>query len=414
MVDLKKRIMRNLGDMQSWGANAKVLMITNLFWVIPFPWFFFYQAIFMRNLGMDEVFIGFSVMLPLVLQLFLPMVGGHLADRFGRKFVYLLFDGVWIGVMITWFMARESWHIVVAMLLQGLPAASSGIWDTLLVEDTELPYRVGIYSFFQLSVTFGGLFTPVAGALISLYGIDQGCRYMFLIVLMCITIAFVFRWVYLRETEIGRTLISVEKNGSARPSSYGETSRMVVEHKRLLVSFVLTIIGAMVLPLVNTYKPLYLSDSRALALDESIISVIPMASSIPSLIALLLVTPRLKPTHIRKAVLTGYVCGMMGFMVLIIAPKGALALAVVSSILDSARTIATFSILRVFLANAIDEANPLARAKIMSLTVTCSALASWPAPVIGGYLYTANPIWPFVLTTVLLAASLLLMFEAGS
>ena len=134
-----------------------------------------------------------------------------------------------------------------------------------------------------------------------------------------------------------------------------------------------------------------------------------MASSIPSLIALSLLIPRLKQNHIRKALLIGYVCGISSSVILITAPRGALVLAILSSVLDSARSIAIFSILKAFLVNTIDEIDPFAKAKIISLVTMYSAFASWPAPVIGGYLYTVSPAWPFILIILLLTGSLSLM-----
>ena len=411
MVSLRETMARSFTDVRAWGLNAKVLVSTEVFWCVPMSWIFFYQTIFMRNLGMDEVFIGYFMMLPLVLQMLLPMFGGYLADRFGRKRVFLLFDSGWIGSMAMWFIAREPWQMILALILQGLTTTAFGIWETLLVEDTESQYRAGIYSFIQSIFIFGALLTPVAGTLIFLYGVDQGCRYVFLIALVTITIALIIRSVYLRESKIGKTLLSLNADESARPRGYIQISRMVINHRRLLILFILTSVGYMIFPLISTYRPLYLSDSRALALDESIISVIPMASSIPSLIALALVTPRLKRTHIRKALLICYVCGILSSVILIMAPKGSLILAILSSILDSARGIAVFSILRVFLVNTIDEIDTFARAKIMSLVTMYSALASWPAPVMGGYLYSVNPAWPFVLITLLLIGSLSLMLR---
>jgi len=408
MAGLRERIARSFPGIQTWGLNAKVLMSTEML-NVPMSWIFFYRTIFMRNLGMDEVFIGYAVVLPTFLQMLLPMLGGYFADRFGRKRVYLLFDIGWIGSMAVWFMATEPWHVVLALFLQGLTTTTFGIWETLLVEDTEPQYRTGIYSFVQSNYIFRGLLTPVAGTLVFLYGVDQGCRYMFLATLITMTVAFIIRLACLRESEIGKTLLLLERDGSARPKGYIETSRMIIKHKRLSVLLVLSVIGNMTLPLVTTYQPLYLSDSRALALDESVISVIPMVSSVPSLIALSLLIPRLKQNHIRKALLVGYACGIFSLTILITAPRGALVLAILSSVLDSARSIAIFSILKAFLINTIDEVDPLAKAKIMSLVTTYSAFASWPAPVIGGYLYTASPAWPFILIIVLLIGSLSLM-----
>jgi len=410
MAGLRERIARNFMDMQAWGRNAKILVSTEIL-NVSMSWIFFYRTIFMRNLGMGEVFIGYAVMLPTLLQMLLPMLGGYFADRFGRKRVYLLFDIGWIASMAVWFMATEPWHMILALFLQGLTTTTFSIWEILLIEDTEPQYRAGIYSIIQSNYILRGLLTPVAGTLVFLHGVDQGCRYMFLATFITMTVAFIMRSAYLRESEIGKTLLSLERDGSARPKGYIEISRMILKHKRLLILLVLSVLGSMTLPLTTTYQPLYLTDSRALALDESVISVIPMASSIPSLIILSLLIPRLKQNHIRKALLIGYVCGISSSAILIAAPPGALVLAILSSVLDSARSIAIFSILKAFLVNTIDEIDPLAKAKIMSLVTMCSAFASWPAPVIGGYLYTASPTWPFILVIVLFVGSLSLMSE---
>ncbi len=409
---LMERITPNFGDSKLWGRNAKVLVLTEVLWGIPMSWVFFYQVIFMRSLGMSEVFIGFAAMLPLISQIFLPMLGGYLADKFGRKRVLMLFDSVgWIGAMVTWFFAREPWQVIAAVFFQGLSTTIYGVWETLLVEDTEPPHRVSIYSFIQLIYIFGGIITPIAGAIVSLFGVEQGCRYMFLIALITIAIMLVIRQVYLKESKIGEVLSSIERESLQRSGGYTEILRTVTAHRKLLLLFLLTIIGSIQYALVNTYKPLYLVDLKALALDESIVSIIPMASSIPSLIALSFIVPKLKHAHIKKPLLFSYVCGFLGLITLIMAPRGSLTLAIFSAILDSARFIAIFSILRVFFVNTIDEVNPFARAKIMSLITTFSALVSWPVPLLGGYLYAASPILPFVLAAIFLALSAFLILK---
>jgi len=412
IVILMERVTRNFANAKHWGRNAKVFVLTEVAWGIPFSWFFFYQAIFMRSLGMSEVFIGFSMMLLLILQIFLPILGGSLADKFGRKRVLVVFDTVgWIGAMVMWLVAREPWQIVVAILFQGLTATILGVWETLLVEDTEPAYRAGIYSFIQAIYIFGGILTPIAGAAIFLYGIEQGCRYLFLTALLVTAAVSTIYQIYLRESKIGKILSSSEEESPKASGGYTQTLKTVTRHRKLLMLSGLTIIGAIQNPLVNTYKPLYLTDSKALALDEGVISIIPMASSISSLIALSFIVPRLKNGHIEKALLFSYVCGFFGLITLVMAPRGSLVLAILSGILDSARVIAVTSILRVFFANAIDEANPFARAKIMSLITTFSALVSWPAPLLGGYLYAVSPTLPFVLAATFLVLSISLTLK---
>jgi len=186
--------------------------------------------------------------------------------------------------------------------------------------------------------------------------------------------------------------------------------RTIAKHRKILTLFVLSAVGSLSGRLITTFRPLFLTDLRALALDESVASVIPMASSISSIIALSLIVPRLKPEHIGKALLVSYVSGSIGLVTLAMAPRDSMFLAVLSTVFDSARFVATFSILPVLIFNTVDEVSPLAQAKIMSLTMTFSALVSWPMPAFGGLLYTVNPTFPFLLAAIslLVGTSLLL------
>lgn len=406
-------IMRNFDYVKLWGRNAKIFVSTEILFAIFMSWVELYKAIFMRSLGFNEIFIGFVLMLPLIPQMFLPILGGYLADRFGRKRILMVFDSVgWIGSTAAWVVAREPIHVIAAALLQGLSTTIYGVWETLLVEDTQPHHRASIYSTIQMMYVFAGLLTPGAGALVSMYGVEQGSRYIFLAYLLALVFMFSTRQALLTESRIG---VLLSRKGADEPSkpgvSYMGVLRAIARHRKLLIVFALTTIGTIQYELATIFKPLYLSDPKALALDESIISVVPMASSIPSLLALFFVIPKLGIARIRKALLFCYACGILGLVTLVAAPKGSLALAVLSAILDSARYIAVFCILRILLVNTIDEANELLRAKVMSLIIAFPALVSWPMPMIGGYLYTLGPALPFMAATLLLVLSVYLVVK---
>lgn len=407
---LKAEIARNFNDVKLWGRNAKVLVSTEALFGIPMSWVFFYQVIFMRALGLSEILIGALISLPLVFQTFLPMFGGYLADKFGRKSTLMSFDAIgWLGALVMLYIANGPLLVMAAMLFQGIVTTIYGVWETLLVEDTDLSYRTSIYSYIQLIYIFAGFMTPAAGALLSFYGLEQGCRYLFLLALMAIAVMLIIRQALLNESKIGKMLSSADKGTSALKSGYMETLRKVVKNKKLLIILTLTIVGNIQYTMTNTFMPLYLNDPNALALDASIISVIPVASSIPSLVALSFIVPRLRHSQIKGALQFSYVCGLLGLITLILAPKGALTFAIVSAILSSAIYVAVNSVLRVLFMDTIDEVDSFSRAKIMSLMTTFSALITWPMPTVGGYLYTIAPSMPFVFSSLSIGLSIILV-----
>lgn len=412
MVRLTETIVRIFNDMQAWGRNAKVTVLSETFWSMPIAWIFFYQTIFMRELGIDEMLIGISLTLNLILQVFLPMLGGYLADRVGRKRTIMFFDTFgWIGTTGMLFIAKEFWQIVLAMVFQALPYAIEGVWDAYLGEDTMPRYRAGVFGFIRLIWIVAGLLTPIAGALISSFGVEQGFRYVALLATISTAVMLLIRQILLRESEVGKMLSSSDDKILTRPKSYIETLRIVTKHKEILILLLLSIIQSTSGKMIITFRPLFLTDPRALALDESVVSVIPTASSISGILILSLVIPRLKPSHIRKALIVSYVSGFLGLAVLVIALKESIFLAIISAILDSLRFLAAFSIMPVLLFNTVDKVDPFAQAKIMSMTMTFSALVSWPIPAVGGYLYAVNPMYPFLFAALSLIISVGLLLK---
>lgn len=106
MIKLRIKVLPNLSNIRLKGRNVKVLVATEILWGIPMSWLFFYQVIFMRSLGLSEIFIGLIISLPLMFQMFMPMLGWYLADKFGRKGVLMSFESVgWIGAMFLWYLA---------------------------------------------------------------------------------------------------------------------------------------------------------------------------------------------------------------------------------------------------------------------------------------------------------------------
>jgi len=412
MTKIIERIVRGFRDVKLWGRNTKIFVATEILYGIPMQWVWFYQGIFMVHLGMDVVLLGFIAMLSLIFQIFMPIIGGYLADKFGRKPILIAFDTfAGIGSTFVWLMATEPWQAVLGAVLQAFSATVLPVREALQIEDTESAYRVSVYSFLTSIYLLGGILTPIAGFLISIHGVLQGCRYVFLITMVSLMIMLITRQTYLKQSKISDLHSSHNDEGILRSEGYIETSKILTKHTKLLTLFILIIIGNMLFSLVNTFRPLYLIDAKALALNESIASIVPMASSVPSLIVLSFLIPRLKHEHMRKALIFSYVCSFFGLVALILAPKGSLILAVLSAVLDSARYISFYSILRLFFVNKIYEINSLLIVKIMSLTTTFSAIASCPVPLVGGYLYVASPTLPFIVCAGFLAMSIGLMMK---
>jgi hypothetical protein len=260
----------------------------------------------------------------------------------------------------------------------------------MLIEDTAPEYRASIFSTINLVYVIGGLLTPLAGLILTMYGVEAGCRILFTIALASLCTMFTVRQIFLRETEIGNLLIK-EQSDLSGFKGYRRAIGIVFKTKVIFLIFICTVLGGFYYTVSSTYNALYLTDPRGLGLSEEFASVVPASSSIVSILLLTIVLPRIRREEsLLKILVFGYALSALSVTVLIIAPSGCLILAITAGILGGFY-IFVYPTIRTILVNRIDLVDEKAKAKILSLTTTSSALVNWLTPTLAGYAYMMNP-----------------------
>ncbi|MGQ9515239.1 MAG: hypothetical protein ACUVTL_09390 [Thermoproteota archaeon] len=90
-----------------------------------------------------------------------------------------------------------------------------------------------------------------------MYGVEQGCRFVFLAYLIALVMMFTLRQVLLTESKLGVFLSSKgRKEASVLRVGYIEVFKTVAKHKKLLIVFILNTIGAAQYQLATTFQPL--------------------------------------------------------------------------------------------------------------------------------------------------------------
>jgi MFS family permease len=370
-------------------------------------WIFFYRPMFMSVvIGLLPVEIGILITIFNLLTSVMPLLGGYLADRFGRKRVFMLFDSVcWLTSLIIWAISYNIWHALLAYVIEGCASVIYSVWECLLVEDTMWEFRSLIYGSISAIWTIGSLTTPIAGYIIGLYGLDMGCRLLFLLAFCALVPAYIIRQIYLREPEIGRR---VREDGSFSGVKGYLNSLSLMRRSRTILTLLTIIVMAGFFNSSYAYFSLYLIHREGLELSENVASLIPSVSSIVSLTLSLMVVPRLKSSgDYFKTLISGYSLGSLAIFLLINSPKGLLSTALLSGALLGFYSTVAFSVSRAFLANQIDAIDERARAKILSVTITLSSLINLPTPTIVGYLFSLNPKIPFIIILATFLTSLL-------
>jgi len=372
-------------------------------------WIYFYRPIFLKEaINLSEVQIGLLSTIITLASIIFPIIGGYLADRFGRKVTLMLFDTLaWIPSLTIWILTHDLWFTLAAYILEGLSCVIYSVWDCLLVEDTCPEGRSGIYGCISFIYNMGTFSTPIAGYLIGMLGVDSGTRLLFAIALTSIMIMLGIRQVYLRETEIGYQIMKEKKIAGLR--GYLASLR-IIRRSRVISALLLSSAVSSFYYSVSIFIPLLLISKNGLGLSEELASWMPLAISISALTLNLLVVPKLKSrSGYSKTLILSHLFGSVSLVLLAWAPKGNLYPVFLSGILLGIYQSSVSSVFRTFLTNEIEIIEPKARAKILSVTITFSSLVSLPIPTLTGYLFSLDPRFPFILTSGIIMLGLVVL-----
>jgi len=401
---------------RQWGRNARVLVATEPFWSIPMSWSFFYRPIFLRESAtLSEVQIGLLFTVLSFFSFLGPLGGGYLADRFGRKRVFMIFDSFgWLPSLAVWIVTRNIWYALAAYIIEGMTTVGYSAWECLLVEDTDPKYRASIYGYINAIFNGGALSTPLAGYLIGLYGVDLGSRMLFTTAFVSMVPMCTIRQIYIRESELGTEIM--RRKSFEGLKGYLASLSMIRRSRVLVALLLISVIGGWggFYHVVSGFLlPLYLIEGRGLGLSEDVASLIPAASSISSLVIALLVVSKLTSrSGYVKALGSGYGIGCVAILLLICSPRGYLFSALVAGVLLGIINGTVFSVSRTFLTNEIEAIDSRGRAKIISIALTLSSLFNLPSPVLAGYLFSLEPKLPFIAVSAALIISLAMLFLA--
>ena len=393
-------------------GNARGCLIYEPMFILPYSLYTTYATVYMLRLGVSTTQIGMVTSLGMILQLFSSAASGQLTDRLGRRRALLLFDLVsWSAATLIWMVSANVWFFVVAALFNSFQKIPNTAWYCLLIEDTEIKERAKVFTALQLILVAAGLFTPLGGLLIAHMKLVPAVRLMYGLAFIGMTSMF-----FLRNRAVHETAVGVRQMAEARGVTmktvvrqHAAVIREIFSDRRVVAVFAVYVLNNFQAVLVITFLSVYLVSD--LDIKAAWIALFPAIASVVTLLLVYLVVPRLPQHHAERHVAVGFLLSFVGSLLLITAPRQAIAYVAVTAILSAAGAVIANPFLEALTANVIRDEE---RAKFTSVLTVLILLFTWPAGLIGGFVYAQNPRLTFaVVACVLLIGAAIVLTARG-
>lgn len=404
-IRLRKNSFLAVKILRGLEGNALGCAMVEPLWAVFGGMIFFYQPLYMKSLGLNEIQMGSLNSIAALIAVFTSLAAGPITDRLGRKRTTLIFDLVgWSASMLIWAVSQNIWFFLAAVITNAFTKIPATSWTCLAVEDTPLDKRPIFFGIISIVVTGSGIFTPITGSIINIFGTVPTLRVAYILAFISMTTMFIIRNHYTEETSIGRELMAHHSKVSLKEkwAEYKAAIKYMVSNKITVLIFLIVILTNFQLSF-QYFLVIYLKD--AIGISAGLTSLIPGVSAVVNLIVYFFFIPKLNKKVEIYSLIIGLIFCVLGSSTLLLASyKGYLVL-FISTILSAIGTMLMGIFRDTMWNNSIGEEE---RANIFSGAQALINIIAIPAGIMAGYIYDVKAIYPFVFSTLIFIVSLII------
>lgn len=406
---ITKRLAPTVEVLKGFRGNTRACIAVEPLWGIPYNLYVPYASLYMLALGVSDTEIGSITAAGLVFQMLFALSGGYLTDKYGRRRTSLVFDIVaWSVPTLIWAAARNYYFFLLAAVLNATVRIVQNSWNCLMIEDSPPSQRVHIYTWIEVANILAGFFAPIAGFFVLRFGLVPAVRGLYLFAFLSMTAMFLIRNAWTRETAIG--LVRMEETRHHSPldgfREYPEVLRGLAADPLVLTAFALAVLNNVHVVLRNTFLGIILN--RGLELPQEMLAVFPAAGSAAALLVHVFVMPGLGRRNPKRPLFAGLLLLIAGYGLLLFAPRGSFAAAMVSTIVAGVGAAVVTPFVNGNLANRVPDDR---RAKTMALVYAGVYGGTAPFGWLAGMLSALNPRLPAALLLLVFAAAVGCLFR---
>lgn len=389
--------------------NAWILTSTSALWSVGTSSANPYQTLYFAALGASPIEIGLLVAYGTAVTIFALLVGGYVADTWGRRRVIVIFSWVAVFSALIYAVINTSFLIVLPLTVASITSIYTPAFNSLMFDSIHPGDRIRGFSVFSAINTIPSVFAPTLGGLLMAhFGILDGIKVAYLTSALFGAIGVTFRTKMLGETYVVK---QVEKKpfftylkeslvlGIATTRSSGSTV------KRLLIYITLAGVGT---GLTSPFASIYVVDY--LKFKPIDYSVVVDLAGLTTVCLLLVVVFLIRRMGAKNGVLVASVAAPISNVMFSQAKTmdellewgvtGAIGTAIQTPSLSTMQ------------ADAIEQNN---RGKILAMFSILPSLVSLPSQIVAGLLYSSvGPVFPFLVAIVPFSMGAAVLFSIKS
>jgi MFS family permease len=403
----------NLGKLRAFlflPRNALVLTSTSALWSVGSAMANPYQTLYFFALGASAFDIGILVAYGTGITVLALLVGGYIADTWGRRRVIVVFSWVSAASAVIYAAIDSPYLIPLPLTIASIASIYTPAFNAVMFDSIEPGDRIRGFSVFSAINTVPSIFTPTIGGLLMVhYGILNGVKICYLASALFGAIGISFRQKMLGETfvvkqqEEKKPFLSYIKDSFVSGINATRSSDLIV--KKLLLYITLAGIGT---GLTAPYASIYVVDY--LKFNPINYSIVVDLAGLTTVCLLFGVVFLIQKMGAKNGVLVASIAAPVSNVMFSQAKTmdellewgvtGAIGTAIQSPSLSTMQ------------AETIEQEH---RGKILAMFSILPSLVSLPAQVAAGFLYSSiAPVVPFVAAVVPFMAGAIVLFSIRS
>jgi len=378
-------------------GNAKVAVLAQPFWGIPFNLYMPFASVYMLHLGVTDIQIGIILAVGRFLSMGFALLGGVITDKWGRRRINFWGDFIgWCIPALIWAFAQNFRWFMIAAIVNSFVQAVAVAWECLITDDDgDNPAKITqIYNWIHICGVLAVFFVPFAGVLVNRFDLVSVVRWLYLFAFVSMTAKAIILYAFSTETARGRERIEATKGVPFMQLIYEYHSvfGLIFLSRVMRRALTLQALQHTTVMIASTFFAIYTTQN--LGMPESFLAYFPILRAVVMLVFLFIIQSYLNKIKPHLVMLCGICAYVIANGVLLLAPVDNWIWIAVYVFIEACGVALLIPRMNALVANAID---PKERARVRAVfNALILVFVSFWAFVVG-FLSNLNRSLPFVL-----------------